>query len=251
MTRRERLEAKLAKRAEWADKARDRSAQRWHVADQATAGIPFGQPILVGHHSEARHRAALDKADRNMRKACEESDLAKHHDSRADGLAAQLDRSIFSDDPVAIDALGDRIDALTAKRDEMKRANAYWRKHKSMKGFPGLSDESAARLDADIPTRYSWERQPFPSYTISNLGARIRQAAERQKIIAARAERTERAAETGVLIEGTDYVRVTFPDKPDRDILDALRAANFRWSGGSWCGYRAALPESVTAMGEG
>ena len=29
------------------------------------------QPILVGHHSEKRHRAALDKVDTNMRKGIE------------------------------------------------------------------------------------------------------------------------------------------------------------------------------------
>lgn len=33
--------------------------------------IPFGQPILVGHHSEKRHRSHLNKIDTNMRKGVE------------------------------------------------------------------------------------------------------------------------------------------------------------------------------------
>lgn len=108
-TRRERLERKIEKRAEWAEKAEARSTQRYNAARAATEHIPFGQPILVGHHSEGRHRAAIKRSDTNMRKACEESTLAKHHESKAEGLARQLDRSIFSDDENAIEAIEVRI----------------------------------------------------------------------------------------------------------------------------------------------
>lgn len=48
------------------------------------------------------------------------------------------------------------------------------------------------------------------------------------------------------MIEGSgDYVRVTFAEKPDREILKQLKAAGFRWGGGSWSGRRDALPASV------
>lgn len=247
MTRRERLEAKQAKREEWAAKAEQRAAGRFSTATNLVAGIPFGQPILVGHHSEKRHRRTLERCDQNMRKGSEESRLAAHHASKADGLAHQLNRSIFSDDPDALDALADRVVALEAKRDAMKQANAWWRKHSTMIGFPGISEETAARLDTEIPTRYSWERQPFPSYSLTNLGARIRQAKERAKHITAQTERSMAAeANGGCLIEGTgDYVRVTFAEKPDRTTLDALRAAGFRWGGGSWTGQRVNLPPNL------
>lgn len=249
MTRRERLEAKQAKREEWAEKAETRSAARFDAAHRAVEGIPFGQPVLVGHHSEKRHRAALDRMASNMTKGCEEADLAKRHASKADGLAHQLDRSIFSDDPDAVEALQDRAATLRAQRDEMKAANAWWRKNKTMRGFPGISDAVAARLDAEIPTRYTWERQPFPSYSLTNLGARIRQAEKRQDDVKARAARTERAEAAGVLIEGAaDYVSITFPGKPDREILEALRAAGFHWSRGSWNGYREKIPAAVLAL---
>ena len=56
MTRRERLERKLEKRADWAGKAKDRSAAAFDAAGKRAEGIPFGQPILVGHHSERRDR---------------------------------------------------------------------------------------------------------------------------------------------------------------------------------------------------
>ena len=45
-------------------------------------------------------------------------------------------------------------------------------------------------------------------------------------------------------------MRVTFAEKPDREILDALRAAGFGWGGGSWCGKRENLPAEVKELVE-
>ena len=248
MTRRERLEAKLTKREEWAGKASHRAEVRQNAAHRAVDGIPFGQPILVGHHSEKRHRAALDRCDNNMRKACEESDLASHHASKADGVERQLEHSVFSDDTDAVEQLRARIAENSAKRDDMAAQNRFYRKHKSMIGYPGMADAIARALDADIPQRYSWEQKgPARPYELTNLGARIRADEQRVKDVMARQARTASAESNGgVLIEGTgDWVRVTFAEKPDRDVLDALRAARFQWGAGSWCGPRASLPSSL------
>jgi hypothetical protein len=45
--------------------------------------IPFGQPILVGHYSERKHRRTLEKADNALRSAVEEADKAKYYRGRA------------------------------------------------------------------------------------------------------------------------------------------------------------------------
>lgn len=58
------------------------------------------------------------------------------------------------------------------------------------------------------------------------------------------AEKAEAAG--GIVVEGAgDYVRVTFAEKPARETLNELKAAGFRWGGGSWTGRRDALPASV------
>lgn len=49
----------------------DRSAARLTGARQTYDLIPMGQPILVGHHSEGRHRRDLARAEANMRKGIE------------------------------------------------------------------------------------------------------------------------------------------------------------------------------------
>ena len=251
MTRRERLEAKLAKREQRAEKAEARAEQRAATAQSILDPIPFGQPILVGHHSEGPHRRALARADANMAKAVEESNLARHHTQKADGLARQLDRSIFSDDPDAIEQLRAKVAALETQRDEYKRLNAWWRKHGTMHACPGVTDEQAAKLDAEIPTRYSWERQPVPKWRLTNLGAEIRRARERIVDVERRQARTAGAeASGGVLIEGDEvYVRVTFAEKPAREVLDALTAAGFQWGAGSWVGRRDALPAGIAGEG--
>jgi hypothetical protein len=86
-----------------AENARKRSESAFKTADAISSQIPFGQPILVGHHSEKRHRRAADKITNSMRKGIEESDKAKYLAGRA--IAAESNRAIFSDDPNASEKL--------------------------------------------------------------------------------------------------------------------------------------------------
>jgi hypothetical protein len=67
----ERAEAK-AERLEDLSERRAQDADRAHKAVHAIAdGIPFGQPILVGHHSERHARKDAEKIENGMRKAVE------------------------------------------------------------------------------------------------------------------------------------------------------------------------------------
>ena len=41
----------------------------------------------------------------------------------------------------------------------------------------------------------------------------------------------------GVRVESANgYVSVTFAEKPSREVINALKASGYRWSGGSWHG---------------
>lgn len=236
MSRRERLERKLAKRQEWAGKAEARAEERFGVAHAAVAGIPFGQPVLVGHHSERHHRAALDRCDGAMRRGVEESELAKHHAQAADTITRQLDRSIFTDDDNALEALRARIAEHEAKREHMRTVNRLFRKGDAA-ALAALGLD-LARLQAGVAASAMGDRAPYPPYLLSNLGGRITTDRKRLEYIDARQKRAAGAeAAGGMLVEPSgEYVRVTFVEKPAREILDALKAAGFTWSGGSWCG---------------
>jgi len=264
MTRRERLENKLARREEWADKAHARSEAAHAKVDSIASNIPLGQPILVGHHSEAHARRDAERIRSGMDKAVNEGKLAAHHESKAAGLASQLDNSIFSDDDNAIEALQARIAEREREAEHMKAVNAAWKKATAAK------DPNATKADrlTDLVNRgiitaaealdrskffalCHWEDKPFPTYATTNLRANIRRDRERIEEIQRRAKVAAEAAAApgGVRIAGAaDYVSITFAEKPDRSVLDALKAAGFVWSGGSWCGYRAKIPAEVTAL---
>lgn len=246
MTRRERLERKPEKRADWAEKADKRSDAEHAKSSAYVAGIPFGQPILVGHHSEKRHRGAVEKSWNALGRAVEESKLAEHHRDKAAGLERQLDGTIFSDDPDAVEQLRAKVAALRAENVRDKALNAHWKKHKTMAGYPGITDEAAARLDEKI--RADWPKRPVAAYTFSNRGAVIRQAEKRITEVEGRQKRARQAEENGgVTVErpGNGYAIVTFAEKPSRDMLSRLRAAGYWWGRGSWAGPVDKLPEGI------
>lgn len=250
MTRRERLERKLEKREEWAGKAKTRSDQRFNSARGITDHIPLGQPILVGHHSEKRHRRDLERSDNHMRKGCEELEKAEHHASKAEGLAVQLDSSIFSDDHDAIEQIEARIAEREAERARWKAYNVTCRK-----GNPDLSvlDEKQREdilSTARVCPAFMGRKGQVPSYVLTNLGGNIRSDRERIKTIKARAARAQRAEDAGgvLIVKSTrgDYCSVTFSEKPSWEIRRALKDAGFHWSGGTWNGCTSKLPAEVS-----
>ncbi len=248
MTRRERLERRREQRQAWAQARQDDAAARLDQAHRIADMIPLGQPILVGHHSERRHRRDLDRIDSNMARGCDSLHMAEHHVGKAAGLQCQLDSSIFSDDPDAVDALRRRIAGLEAKRDRIKAYNASCRRGaRDLSLLDSAEREHIVSLARVAPYAIRGNGA-FPSYVLSNLGADIRRNQERVADLERRARRTERAATAGgLVIEGGEWVRVTFAEKPARPILDALKAAGFRWGAGSWHGPRASLPIAVVA----
>lgn len=253
MTRRERLERKLELRREWADKAKAKAEAHFGAAHRIADMIPMGQPILVGHHSEKHHRRDLERIDSNMRNGIERSDMAETHVSKAGGIEHALDRSIFSDDSNAIEALEIRIKNNETKREHMKEINRLYRKGDgaSLAGY-GLNLEA---MREKLKDAYSWCRQPYPAYELSNLGGRITADRKRLEFVKQQQQRTAKAEQSpnGVTIEicQMGYVRVTFAEKPSRDILNALRGAGFHWGAGSWSGKGDQLPQAVRDLAGG
>ena len=238
MTRRERLEAKVERRREWATGRTDKAAALTQYTDRFRGDWAFNtQP---GHIPErARVIRMIDKAG-------EHADMARHHDAKAAGLADQLDRSVFSDDHDAIAQLEARIAEHEATRDRMKLVNKLF-KAGDAEGLAALGLDHARLAEKLTAAGAYWGDKPHLPYEMTNLGARIRADRERIKQIKARQTRTEQAETAGgVLIETrpewNGYCRVTFAEKPERSILDALKAAGYQWGAGHWSGTYDALP---------
>ena len=122
---------------------------------------------------------------------------------------------IYSDDPQAVEKLQAKLDKLTAMHARMKEINAYFRKHATALGCPGLSDEDAAKLDRRVQEGYSWEKQPYPSYVLSGNTAEMRRL--RQRI--------EEVSRT----QSTEYVGWDFPGGR----AEADKEDNRPWAHGS------------------
>lgn len=75
-----------ADRFEDYSEARASDANRAHAAVSSIAdGIPFGQPILVGHHSEKHARRDAEKIENGMRRAVKMWETSKYWEQRAAG----------------------------------------------------------------------------------------------------------------------------------------------------------------------
>jgi protein-L-isoaspartate O-methyltransferase len=75
-----------AERFEDYGEKRAEDAHAAHAAVKAIAdNIPFGQPILVGHHSERRARKAVEKIENGMRRAVKMWETSQYWQSRAAG----------------------------------------------------------------------------------------------------------------------------------------------------------------------
>ena len=149
-------------------------------------------------------------------------------------------------DPHAREMLTDQLQKLQAQLDRSKALNAYYRKHKSFDGFPGLTAEAAAKLTADFADtcqRCPWVKHPVPDYELASLRGKIKRTQARLDELDKRMEQAEQTAEPtkfdgGEIVRNTeaDRLQIIFDEKPDEQQRDALKQNGFRWSPryGAW-----------------
>lgn len=173
-TYRERRMARAERLRGWAE-SRDSKAEAVETTARDKASvIPFGQPILAGHHSEGRDRRYRDSITRGFDKAHEHRTMARRHASRADEIERQAERAIYSDDPDAVDRLRARIAELEAERDAKKQANRDYKKTGDLACIPDQYRADAESAFAHWP---GGTDVPFPS--LKNLSANIRRQKQR------------------------------------------------------------------------
>lgn len=80
----ERAKAKAERYEGWAESARKKAETAFNASQSAVAGIPLGQPIIVGHYSEKSHRAALERSHSAMDRSVREDEKAKGHEYKAE-----------------------------------------------------------------------------------------------------------------------------------------------------------------------
>ena len=179
MTYRERRLRKAERLREWAGKREQKATAAYGKAHGIADMIPFGQPILVGHHSEGRARRDQGRIHAGMRASIEHGQKADDFRGRAAGIEAAADRAIYSDDPDAIEQLETRIVGLEAERDRIKAFNASCRK--GARDVSLLDERQQAKLEsvAKVAAYSLGKNGAYPAYALTNLGGNINRQRER------------------------------------------------------------------------
>jgi hypothetical protein len=123
--REERAEGRADRFGGYAASAAQSSEAAWKRSHDISERFAFGQPILIGHHSEGRARRDHARMDDAMRKSIGESDRAAHWTSRAQAAANYQQ---FKKDP------GRTLRRLDKLRADL-RAVERWQRGESAKGF--------------------------------------------------------------------------------------------------------------------
>ena len=197
----ERREKRIERYNELSKKAKERSREYSNSNANRILEMTPGQPILVGHHSEKRHRRLIEKANNDIRKSIEYDDKSNYYANRAE--SAKNSKVIYNDDPNAINKLKEKLERL-----ENERASIKAREHSS------------------------WE--------LTNIGANIRETKLRIKRLEEQETLVfpDREFKGGKAIHNKEINRIQllFDNIPSVDIRNELKHNGFHWSRteGAW-----------------
>lgn len=142
--------------------------------------------------------------------------------------------AVMSDDEQAIEKLENKLEALQDMQDNMKAVNAYYRKHSTLDGCPGLSWEQVQQLQAEMRGSWRTDPNPYPSFLLTNNNAnmrRIKKRIEELKAVKA-APTTEKECDYFKVIENKEIMRLqlVFDGKPDDETRSIVKHNGFVWS---------------------
>ena len=222
-----------------AEKAATQSDALYSAARKRGEAIPFGQPILIGHHSESRDRNYRAGINRMTEKSFELSDKAKYYEQKAATVGTG---GISSDDPDAVVKLGAELAECVASQERMKAANKAIRTGKTPdKQIPALVELGFSESTAQTLIKGDFcGRVGFASYQLSNNNANITRIKKRIEELESRRSREAVEVETEgyTYREDTEENRVMFEfeGKPEQEVRDLLKRNAFKWSPsrGAW-----------------
>ena len=225
----ERKEEKIATYNARAEKASKTANQEWKTASEMGKIIPFGQPILVGHHSEAGHRRLLKRIDAKYKKASEADEKAAYYQNKADN--AETNSSISCDDAEAVNLYKKKLEGLETSQERMKAINKAWKQGKEALNSLGLTDEEIEKIKSHMP---SYQKSPFPAYSLSNNSAEIRRVKQKLEELNTLDEMKEEKIKIpgGVLFVNLEINRIQFifDSIPSEEVRKLLKSHGFKWA---------------------
>jgi Domain of unknown function (DUF3560)/Large polyvalent protein associated domain 29 len=220
-----------------ASKHRKISMSSYQRSQEMTSGIPLGQPILIGHHSEGRHRRLLARSHRQMDKCVQAQKTADYYEDKI--VAMESNTAIAADDPDAIKILKIKLAQAEGLQEQYKLGNKIVR-DKKMSHDEKVQALKNAGHDPAILTPPHWKDIGYPHYKLTNNNANIKRMRDR---LAGLERQLQKAATAGTEDEehpelGLRVVRnhvdvrlqLFFDGKPSEQVRATLKAQGFKWA---------------------
>lgn len=201
---------KLERYQELAEKNEVKANDLWDRSHKLGDMIPFGQPILIGHHSEGRHRRHLDKIQNTTRKAIETGKKSEYYQDKVKNVLNP--RGISADDPEAIIKLNSEIDELEKIRIHLKTTYEF---------KAGVKD-------------YEEGSEHYRKLELESVTRKIRD--KKKRIDDLRAVKNIPDVDTTInnvrvfTDKEDNRLKISFPCKPNPEIISKLKHSGFHWS---------------------
>lgn len=118
----ERAKAKAERYSKWAASAENKSNEAWKASHEGADFLSLGEPIKIGHHSEKRHRALIERNHNRMSKSVEMSKLAEQHEYKAD-YWKRKENDINLSMPESVEYYEYKLEAAKMKHEGLKNGS--------------------------------------------------------------------------------------------------------------------------------
>lgn len=231
----QRQEARRERYEQKAVSLRQQSDVVYKEAKQMASVIPFGQPILVGHHSEGRDRRYRNRIHNKYGQSFALQEKAEYYDNKADNVGTG---GVSSDDPDAIKKLKAQLESMEKNHEHMKAANKAIRINKTpesrIAALMALGFSEAESQQILKPNCFG--DLGYAGFELSNNNANMKRVRDR----IAQLEKMRQRETVEIACNGYKYredteenrVMFIFPSTPSEEIRKMLkREYSFHWSG--------------------
>lgn len=145
---------------------------------------------------------------------------------------------IRSDQDNAKELIEAKLAEKERNQEMMKKINAYYRKHGTVKGCGNIKDETAIKIDQSV--NESLWKKPYAPYELSNNNAEIKRLRGRlegmEKMAKAQLDDFEFDGGEVVFNREIQRVQIILDDRPTPEFKEQLKSRAFKWapSQGAW-----------------
>ena len=227
----EKTQARIKRYKKNEEKSKERSNNLYLKAKKMASVIPFGQPIMIGHHSEKKDRSYREKIESSFKKSFEEAKKSEYWKNKV--TSTESNTNIYSDDPEAIKKIKNKIEVLIKHDENSKLLNTKLRKFKTytnaLEKLKLLDDEESKMLYQHISQSANLYAQPpefISCYYYGYNSPEIRRLKKRLAYLEKDKKREPICFEVKNIkvIEEEGQIRVHFPYKPDSEIRKKLKS---------------------------